>query len=525
MQGNIERADHVSIVGWVWDPSDSDAPVRLQIIIDDAVVEEILADQYREDLKNAGIGDGSHAFQWFFRRKLTGHETHTLRIITAVGGEEIPGSPIVLSAVIDAFLTAKRDLCDALSKMSEVSRSVLQIHEFRTILHGQINIIDDSLTVFNNDIDNEHSNRTILVIDGFIPRLNRDAGSMAVISHMQSFMRLGFRVVLFADHVDNSEAVYVNILEEFGIEISHLSNLGDELLRQQAFLRYVYIHRLPNMQKYHGIIRNFSGTLPIIYSVADLHFLRLEREIRLKESLTGRRIGDASGLRDAEIESIKSANLVITHSSFEKKVISLMCPDIDVLQIPWHVIVDYSHTPFGQKNGVAFIGSFGHKPNLDAAEYLISTVMPAVWRIAPSIKCILVGPGMPDRFLKNMPPQIQAMGYVPDLRDVWRHARLSVAPLRFGAGLKGKVLTSFAAGIPCLCYPVAAEGFDWPSDLNACITSDVVAMSREIVRLHESEFENRRLGEIGREWINNEMSATKIDKQLEVALQISSTNS
>ena len=96
----------------------------------------------------------------------------------------------------------------------------------------------------------------------------------------------------------------------------------------------------------------------------------------------------------------------------------------------------------------AFIGGYGHPPNLDAARWLISEIMPLVRQRDPALECLLVGGGLPEGVRQRCGDGVAALGLVEDLGEIFDRIRLTVAPLRFGAGIKGKVIDSLAAGVP-----------------------------------------------------------------------------
>jgi glycosyltransferase involved in cell wall biosynthesis len=98
--------------------------------------------------------------------------------------------------------------------------------------------------------------------------------------------------------------------------------------------------------------------------------------------------------------------------------------------------------------------------------------MPLVWRDAPQIECLLVGSDMPDAMRDLARQGVVLVGAVADLGSVFDRVRLTVAPLRFGAGVKGKVLDSLASGVPCVMSPVAAEGLALPPALQDLVGQD-----------------------------------------------------
>ena len=129
--------------------------------------------------------------------------------------------------------------------------------------------------------------------------------------------------------------------------------------------------------------------------------------------------------------------------------------------VPWAVAAHPVRTPWAERQGVAFIGHFAHAPNPDAARFLVREVMPRVWRAHPEVRCVLAGSAAGAAIGQLAGPRVEFLGQVPELGSVFERVRLTVAPLRFGAGVSGNVLESLAAGVPCVMSPVAAEGIAW----------------------------------------------------------------
>jgi O-antigen biosynthesis protein len=153
-----------------------------------------------------------------------------------------------------------------------------------------------------------------------------------------------------------------------------------------------------------------------------------------------------------ELSAALSADRVITHSVSEAGRIEQI-PSIaaagKVRVVPWVVPVAPVQTAFADRAGRAFIGSFAHAPNVDAARWLVSEVMPLVWREAAEVGCMIAGNDLSDELHSELErPGVDVLGRVDRLGDVFERGRLTVAPLRFGAGLKDKVLRSMAAGLP-----------------------------------------------------------------------------
>ena len=140
--------------------------------------------------------------------------------------------------------------------------------------------------------------------------------------------------------------------------------------------------------------------------------------------------------------------------------------------------------PFAARRGMALIGAPSHAPNADAARWLREDILPRVWAEAPDVPCYLVGEGWASHWPADADPRIQVLGPLARLDGLFEMIRLTVAPLRFGAGIKGKVLASLAAGLPCAMTPVAAEGLRLTPALRGLIAEDAAGMAALILHLH-----------------------------------------
>jgi hypothetical protein len=157
---------------------------------------------------------------------------------------------------------------------------------------------------------------------------------------------------------------------------------------------------------------------------------------------------------------------------------------------------------------------------VDAARFLVETVMPLVWARDPAIGCLLVGSAMPDVVTRLARPGVVAVGAVEDLgAAVFDRVRLTVAPLRYGAGVKGKVLDSFAAGIPCVMSEVAAEGMTLPRALRALVGRDAAGLAELIHRVHADEVFHSGAAQAGLTMIQQDFVADAATALLDAAIQ------
>ncbi len=530
LTGHIDHADRHGLTGWAMDPARPGEPVELELVLDGEVVGSFTADHHRADLEQAGLGDGRLAFQIQIPGGLSPHADRTVELRRVADGAPVPGSPVVFSRAPLAGEAGRRALEDAV----EAAAMGADVPALEALLAELVRAVNDRLPQPRPHhaallerwgagvAVPEQGRRRALVIDESIPDADRDAGSSAILSHMHALRRLGHAVEFVPAYAMAAAADAVARLEAAGFLAWTAPWVGsvEEVLRRGGDgYAVVYVHRLAVMLKYGALIRRWCPGARLVYCVADLHHLRAEREAALATGVAGN--AEILDLREAELAAIRAADGPITHSTVEQGRLAALLPGVRVHVVPWEVALPPPVGPASRRRGVAFVGSFGHAPNRDAAWELLEAVMPLVWAQDPTIPFLLAGSGMPEA-LKDAATQakgrVEVLGQIPVLAELWGRALVSAAPLRFGAGIKGKVLDSLAAGIPCLCTAIAAEGLGLPPALAGLVQDTAAGMAREIVRLHHDPGAVDRLGAAGRDYIAVQYQAAVVDAALAPAL-------
>jgi GT2 family glycosyltransferase/glycosyltransferase involved in cell wall biosynthesis len=345
---------------------------------------------------------------------------------------------------------------------------------------------------FNGELPELEAERTVerraLFIDDSVPEPDKDAGSNAALQHMLSLQRLGYKLTFIpADNMARIDP-YTADLQRRGIECLYhpfYVSVEDVFRKHKTPVDLVYLHRYSNASKYAGMVRQHFPKACILYNVADLHFLRAQRQAELEGD--PQLLEKAEQLRRLELGAMAFVDAVIVHSAAEAELLREIAPDVRVHVIPWTV-------PLREPNGkaprkgevnpaIAFIGGYGHPPNVDAAQWAAETIMPLVRPQVQGVELLLVGSRMPTEVSSLAAKDIVPLGFVPSLDSVFERVRLTIAPLRFGAGLKGKVLESMAAGVPCVMTPVAAEGLDLPEELAWLVADQPDLLADRIAKL------------------------------------------
>lgn len=361
-----------------------------------------------------------------------------------------------------------------------------------------------------------------LFIDETTPTPDRDAGSNAALEHMLSLQRLGFKVVFLP--ADNMASIprYTQDLQALGIEAWYAPfawSVEEYFRRNPCDFDLVYFHRKANLNRYLHLVKKYVPKARIVFNYADIHALRGLREA---ETL-GDRPEEVARLErelEEELDLATKVDAVIVHSSFEQALIAERRPKARVFNIPWSVPTTAKDADPTSRHNISFVGGFGHSPNVDAVDWFVQEIWPLIWSRTDQYQFRIIGSQMPERFNSIDVPGVQALGFVDDLVAELRNTILTVAPLRFGAGLKGKVLTSFANGIPCIMTPVAAEGMDLPADLDGLVAADAELFADRAVTLINDVSSWQHMSLAGLKIVRDRYSSEAIDQLLSAAVII-----
>jgi len=225
----------------------------------------------------------------------------------------------------------------------------------------------------------------------------------------------------------------------------------------------------------------------------------------------------AEQMRRLELGAMFFVDCVIVHSAAEAELLAKLAPGVNVEVIPSTIEPRDIVTSDAGHPAVAFIGGYRHEPNIDAAKWAAQTLMPSLRKELPGIELLLVGSHMPAEVSALAEKDIVPLGYVPSLDNVFDRVALTIAPLRYGAGLKGKVLESLAAGIPCVMTTVAAEGLDLPKALQPLVVDEPQEIAARVAKLCRDKAEYRRIVDAGKAYVSANYSAQRIDGLLKQA--------
>ena len=301
----------------------------------------------------------------------------------------------------------------------------------------------------------------ILYIDAVTPEPDKDSGSVDAFYSMKILGLQGYRVhfVPGSNFAHWGEAT--EDLERMGVECIYApfyTNMNALLEERGDMFEYVVLARAESCEHYLDIVRKKCPSAQIIFNTVDLHFLRMTREAEISGKAADKKAADKMKVK--ELEYIEKSNKIIVISQHER---DLLSNEFDVSPRKIHTIplirnVSERLGGYESRQDIAFIGGYRHPPNVDAVKWLVNDIWPVISEALPDAKLRICGSHMPKEFYGYASESIVIDGFIPDLELFLSSMRLTIAPLRYGAGLKGKVASSIGAGVPCIGTDIAFEG-------------------------------------------------------------------
>ncbi len=337
----------------------------------------------------------------------------------------------------------------------------------------------------------------ILVMDYRLPRGDTSAGELATVGILRDMVALGYDVFFAPKDLEPSER-YERELTNLGVTVvtrqDGFEQISHYIEQHGAGFGSFYLVRFDVAEATLSTIRRVGPNARVLFHAPDLYFLRETREARLLGDPVAMARADAT--RQREVAMMKACDHVVLVSPAEVPVLRQELgaeKPISVFPVLYAPVA--AQPPgFAARNNIFFLGGFGHTPNVSAMLWFAEKIWPAVHAAMPEVEFHIVGAEVPENVqaLGQM-PGIKVVGYVPDLEPVLRSYRVGVAPLLFGAGIKGKVAVTLGAGIPCVCTHIAAEGMGIQSGVHSIVEDEPERFAAAIVELYHDEALWRKL--------------------------------
>jgi len=327
----------------------------------------------------------------------------------------------------------------------------------------------------------------VLIIDAYTPEPDQDSGSVRLCYLMDCLVKLGYGVTFMADNRAHA-GHYTTALQQAGVEvvfdpwIDSLSQFFRE--RGEAF-DFIMVSRHYVASNYVSLLKRHCPQAKFIFDTVDLHYLREERMADLENSASLKR--SAAQTRRSELAVINAADATIVVSPVEKTVLEEAAPNAKVHVISNVHEVAGSQRLFAERKDIFFVGGYQHPPNIDAAQWFVGSIWPLIREELPEMEFHLIGSKAPEQVRALDGNGVRFHGFVKTLEPWLDGCRLAVAPLRYGAGIKGKVNISMSRGQPVVATPMAVEGMFVQSGRDVLVAETAEDFAAEVVRLYRDE--------------------------------------
>ncbi|MET0756169.1 MAG: glycosyltransferase [Pseudoxanthomonas sp.] len=340
--------------------------------------------------------------------------------------------------------------------------------------------------------------RQILIVDEAIPQRDRDSASLRMFNLIKMLRRENAHVVFLAiEHAPEPQAL--DDLRAMGAEVWHRPFLGGPsawLAEHGGRFSVILVCRYHLANTILPLASKYSPQARFVLDTIDLHYLRESRAARLTGDIALEK--SALRTRQRELAAIANSDLTLVVSDIERQVLKADAAGAEVEVLSNLHEVAGPGLPYAQRRDLVFVGGFRHTPNVDAVRWFLQEVFPLVRQRLPDAVFHCIGGDVPESIMALARQEgVVVHGHVPNLDFAMDGMRIAVAPLRFGAGVKGKINLSMAHGQPVVATHCAVEGMHLQDGVDVLVADDAQAFADGVVRLYGDEEAWSRLSRNG----------------------------
>lgn len=331
---------------------------------------------------------------------------------------------------------------------------------------------------------NRHARQHVLIVEACMITPDMDSGSVRMQALLEILTGMGVHVTFVADNLEHRQP-YVRQLQQSGVEVWYGPYIGSvtELIERTG-PRYdaVMICRHYIASPLVECVRRHAPQAQLWFDTVDLHYLREERLAALENS--PQLAATAAQTKVQELGVIKACDLTFVVSPVEQGILAQELPGKPV-EILSNIHEPLDQTPgYAEREGLLFVGGFQHPPNVDAVTWFVREVWPLVRAEAPDMHVRIVGSKMPESLRQLAGNGVEILGFVEDIDPLLASSRISIAPLRYGAGVKGKVNQAMSHGLPVVATPMAVEGMNLIDGTHVLVGDTPAAFAAAVLRLY-----------------------------------------
>jgi len=345
----------------------------------------------------------------------------------------------------------------------------------------------------------------VLVVDHRMPTPDQDSGSVRMLAIVSLLVDLGHEVTFVCHEGEPGIAPpglrASTILHGLDATKAHLRKEG-------ATYRYAVLSRPGQGHRFLPRVRALAPQATVVYDTVDLHWVRLTRAARLTGDPA--LLAEADLVRNVERSNVLGCDLTLAITEQERATLRAEVPGARVEVVPNVHEVPPGRGPLEGRRDLLFIGGFEHRPNVDAVSWFVAEILPRILLRLPDVVLHVVGSRPTEQVLALASPSVRVVGYVPDAAPCFERARVFVSPLRYGAGMKGKIGQAMSFGLPVVTTSIGAEGLRLVDGEHALVADEPASFAAAVVRAYEDPTLWARLSEASWHHVERHFSARAV---------------
>jgi GT2 family glycosyltransferase len=354
--------------------------------------------------------------------------------------------------------------------------------------------------------------KILLFVDHMFITPKSDAGSLRSFEMLLLCQELGFEVV-FSSTVDDPMKESAEELRRAGILVlGSKKELHEFLSEESDFVELVLLSRARTAFSWFNWLLQNHPQIPIAFDTVDLHHVRELELAQLDES----DVDEIRSLATKRIELflLENTDATIVVSDQERNYLRDFSPDANISVVGTIHRVVQNLVPFKERKGILFVGSFQHPPNEDGLRWFFEEVWEHLDPRVKSDGLSIVGKNPPEELVEEAPEGAKFLGWVESTDPYVDSARLSIAPLRFGAGIKGKIGEAWSRGLPVIGTTSAFRGMVDVGTADFHSADDPKAFAELINSVYSSESLWVKASEAGQRRVQETLSRDVAKKAL-----------
>ncbi len=355
--------------------------------------------------------------------------------------------------------------------------------------------------------DNSQQKKCILVIDHYVPTYDKDAGSKTVFSYLKLFVEMGYNVKFIGDNFARQEP-YTTSLQMLGIEVLYgeymKRNWRNYINVNRSYIDFVLLNRPHISIKYIDYIKKYTNA-KILYYGHDLHTLRIEREY--EQTHNKATLKEMKRISKMENHLFAKSDIIYFPSPIEVDIVKKNNPNYNVKILQPYMYDNKTYTSNRKRHNLLFVGGFSHAPNIDACVWFVRSILPIIQKKVRDVTFNIVGSNAPKEISDLKSKNVNIVGYVSDkkLSELYLTNTICVAPLRYGAGIKGKIIEAMYYSIPIVTTSCGAEGIS-NAEKSLLIANSADDFAKSVIKLISDSSLQKHLSDNEKKCINKNYS-------------------